>query len=162
MPGSVIGTILNNGYPGQISRHGDEVSRTFAVKKDTDNIVFGAPVALNDDGTVQLFGDGHTADKFAGVALRRVKSATEWPNQSMGVYRPEEACDVLERGSVVVECLKGTPKPGGKVYAYIATKNGFAAEADGSNTVELTGVRWSTGKDSNNVAELTILIRAGI
>lgn len=162
MPGSVIGKTLNNGYPGQISRHGDEVSRTFAVKKDTENVIFGAPVALNDDGTVQLFGAGHTAEVFAGVAMRRVKSAIEWPNQSLGVYRPEEACDVLERGSVVVECLKGSPKPGGKVYAYIATKSGFAAEADGSNTVELTGVRWSTSKDPNNVAELTILNRVGI
>lgn len=162
MPGSVIGKTLNNGYPGQVSRHGDEVSRTFAVKKDTENVVFGAPVALNDDGTVQLFGEGHSAEVFAGVAMRRVKSAIEWPNQSLGVYRPEEACDVLERGSVVVECLKGSPKPGGKVYAYIATKSGFAAEADGSNTVELTGVRWSTTKDPNNVAELTILNRVGI
>ena len=56
MPGTVIGVSMNYGYPGQISRHGDEVSRTRPVKAETADAKFGAPVIQNSDGSVQLFG----------------------------------------------------------------------------------------------------------
>lgn len=163
MPGTTIGTSLNYGYPGQVSRSGDEISRTFAVKKDTNNIKFGMPIVLNEDGTVQLFGSGHTADKFSGVAMRRVKSALVWPAQNFGEYRPEEAIDVLERGSIMVEVVKGTPKPGATVYIYNdGTTFGFSAEEDSGKTVKTDAVRWASGKDANNVAELTIVTRVGV
>lgn len=75
MPGTVIGTKLNYGYPGQISRHGDEVSRTFPVKEG--EILFGEAVALNDDGTVQAFGATHDATKFCGAA-----GHTQWDKKT--------------------------------------------------------------------------------
>lgn len=40
MPGSVIGIEMNYGYPGQISRHGDEISRTRPVKKRNKSYLF--------------------------------------------------------------------------------------------------------------------------
>lgn len=160
MPGTVIGTKLNYGYPGQISRHGDEVSRTFPVKEG--EILFGEAVALNDDGTVQAFGATHDAAKFCGVAMRRVKTATVWPNQNRGEYKAHEACDVLERGSVIVECLKGSPKVGGDVYVYKQGKKGFAAEEDAGNTVKLEGVRWASDKDARNMAEIVLTTRHGV
>lgn len=163
MPGTVIGTKLNHGYAGQVSRNGDEISRTFPVKAETKNIAFGMPVILNDDGSVQVMGEGATAEKFCGVAMRRVKTPYLYPNQNLGEYFPGQPCDVLERGSVTVECVAGDPKPAGDVYVYVsADKSGFAAAEDGANTVKLAGVRWASTKDANNVAELVILNRVGI
>ena len=46
MPGTVVGKTLNFGYPGQISRQGDEISRTRPVKKGAANIPFGAAVEI--------------------------------------------------------------------------------------------------------------------
>ena len=68
----------------------------------------------------------------------------------------------------MVLCNNGTPTAGGKVY--IRTKengsvpNGvigqFEAVADAENTVEIPNLKWTTGKkDSNNVAEVTVLTR---
>lgn len=168
MPGTVIGKTMNYGYPGQISRHGDEVSRTRAIKKGTAKIPFGAAVKINQDGTAQLMGSGDTADNFAGVAMRRVKTAYEYPNQSFGYYLDTEPCDILERGTVTVECVNGDPKVGGAVFVYVkdnADKKAgqFAAVADAANTVEVKCAKWGTsGKDSRNVAEIVLMYRQGV
>ena len=167
MPGTVIGKTLNYGYPGQISRQGDEVSRTRPVKEGTNNINFGAPVVVNADGTFQVMGTGHKAENFAGVAMRRVKSALEYPNQNRVYYMPNEACDILERGSITVECVNGTPTVGGDVYVYVVAASGhklgeFSATADAANTVKLTNARWGSDKDARNVAELTLITRQGV
>lgn len=169
MPGTVIGKTLNYGYPGQVSRMGDEVSRTRPVKESTANVLFGAPVVINEDGTCQLMGTGHKAENFAGVAMRRVKSASDYPNQNRVYYMAGEPCDILERGSVTVECVSGSPKVGGDVYVYVVAASGhklgeFAAVADAvaANTVKLTNARWGSGKDARNVAELTLITRQGV
>lgn len=172
MPGSVIGITMNYGFPGQVARHGDEISRTRPVKKGTDNVYFGAPVIQNDDGSVQLFGATNTAAQFAGVAMRKVKSAKVYPYQNLGYYAPEEPCDVLLRGGISVVCAWGTPNPGGTVY--IRTKvveetspdgaviGEFGAENESGNCIALTNAKWSSGKDACGVAELTILTRQGV
>ena len=77
MPGTVIGKTMNYGYPGQISRHGDEVSRTRPVKVETADVKFGAPVVQNSDGSVQLFGASNVAADFAGVKDIRHKDLCE-------------------------------------------------------------------------------------
>ena len=172
MPGSVIGITMNYGFPGQVARHGDEISRTRPVKKGTDNVYFGAPVIQNDDGSVQLFGATNTAAQFAGVAMRKVKSAKVYPYQNLGYYAPEEPGDVLLRGGISVVCAWGTPNPGGTVY--IRTKvveetspdgaviGEFGAENESGNCIALTNAKWSSGKDACGVAELTILTRQGV
>lgn len=172
MPGSVIGITMNFGFPGQVSRHGDEISRTRPVKKDTENIYFGAPVIQNDDGSVQLFGEADTAEKFAGVAMRKVKSAKIYPYQNLGYYAPEEPCDVLLRGGISVVCAFGTPTVGGTVYVRTKVVDGtspagaavgdFGAEEEAGNCIALTNAKWSSDKDARNVAELTLLTRQGV
>ena len=142
MPGTVIGVSMNYGYPGQISRHGDEVSRTRPVKASTSNVKFGAPVVQNTDGSVQLFGATNVAADFAGVAMRKVKSATIYPSQNFGFYAPEEPCDVLERGGVIAICAWGTPSVGADVYVRTVVAEGvspsgaaigdFGAEQEGT------------------------------
>ncbi len=172
MPGSVIGITMNYGYPGQVSRHGDEISRTRPVKKDTENIYFGAPVVQNEDGSVQLFGEANTAEQFAGVAMRKVKAAKIYPYQNRGYYASEEPCDVLLRGGISVVCAFGTPTVGGKVYVRTKVVNGtspagaavgdFGAKEEAGNCIELTNAKWSSDKDARNVAELTLLTRQGV
>lgn len=172
MPGSVIGITMNYGYPGQVSRHGDEISRTRPVKKDTENIYFGAPVVQNDDGSVQLFGESDTAEKFAGIAMRKVKSAKIYPYQNRGYYAPEEPCDVLLRGGIFVVCAFGMPTVGGTVYVRTKVVDGtspdgaavgdFGAEEEAGNCIALTNAKWSSDKDARDVAEVTLLTRQGV
>lgn len=175
MPGSTIGINMNYGFPGQASRHGDEVSRTRPVKANTLDIKFGAPVSQNSDGSVQLLGILGTATvgtDFAGVAMRKVKSATIYPSQNWGIYKPEEPCDVLQRGGITVVCAWGSPNVGGTVYVRTKVENGvspdgaaigdFGASNEAGNCVALTGVVWSSGKDARNCAELTMKTRQGV
>lgn len=172
MPGSVIGIEMNYGFPGQISRHGDEISRTRPVKKGSGEIYFGEPVVQNSDGTVEKFSDGKTAADFAGIAMRKVKSAVLYPYQNFGFYKGEEPCDVLMRGGVMAVCAWGTPSVGADVYVRTkvvanASPSGakigdLGATEEAGNTVKLSGVKWSSGKDANGVAELTILNRQGV
>ena len=125
---------------------------------------------VNSDGTVSKFGASNVAANFAGVAARRVKSATSYPNQSLAYYAPQELLDGVERGGVCVVCNVGTPTVGGDVYIRIAENaeipagviSGFEAAADSTNTIKLTNAKWGTTKDSNGVTELIILTRQGV
>lgn len=170
MPGKVIGMQYNYGYPGQLCRQGDEVSRTRPVKSSSANIGFGDPAMLNTDGSVSKGDATLTAANFAGVAMRRVKSATVYPQQNNGFYAPQEPCDILERGAICVQVNVGNPTVGGDVYVRITANagvptgvvGGFEAAADGANTVKLTNAKFGTTKDANGVAELVILTRQGV
>lgn len=182
MPGSVIGNQMDFGYPGQASRHGDEVSRTRPVASGTANVYFGNPVVINADGSCQLFGASNVAADFGGIAMRKVKSAVVYPYQNFGYYSEKEPCDILERGGISAICAWGTPTVGGVVYVRIGVTEGTspdgakigdlgaAAEVipgeggdpDTVNTVALTDVVWSSGMDARNVAELTMKTRQGV
>lgn len=170
MPGKAIGVNFNYGYPGTMSRLGDEITRTRPLKDGTGDIYFGDPVIINTDGTVQKFGSGNTAAQFAGCAVRRIKSATQYLTQNRAFYTGQEPVDVIERGGVMVNVNVGTPTIGGAVYIRIAANGsipagvigGFEAAADGANTVQITNAKWGTLKDANGVAELTILTRQGV
>ncbi|MDU4960189.1 MAG: hypothetical protein E6X17_05960 [Sporomusaceae bacterium] len=170
MPGKAIGISFNHGYPGTVARLGDEISRTRPLKAGSADIYFGDPVIINTDGTVQKFGAANTAAQFAGVAMRKTKGATQYLSQNRAFYTGQEPVDTLERGGVSVNVYAGTPTIGGPVYIRIAANasvpagvvGGFEAEADGTNTVQLTNAKWATLQDVNGVAELTILTRQGV
>lgn len=174
MPGKAIGIELNLGYPGTVSRSVDAIITPKVIKSNVTSgketelpIAFGEPAVLNTDNTYSRFGASSKVTDFIGIAVREIKQATDYYAAS-GEYLPSEVCDVLNRGSVTVLCNNGTPTAGGKVYIRIkenaAIPNGvigqFEAEADGENTVEIPNLKWTTGKkDSNNVAEVTVLTR---
>lgn len=173
MPGSVIGINLNYGYPGQVARHGDEISRTRPVSSATAaNIKFGDPVVQNTDGTVQSFAAANVAADFAGIAMRKVKSAKVYPYQNWGYYAAEEPCDILLRGGISALCAWGTPTIGATVYIRTKVVSGtspagaaigdLGASNETGNCIALTNAKWSSGVDANNVAELTILDRQGV
>ena len=128
MPGSTIGINMNYGFPGQASRHGDEVSRTRPVKSGTSNVKFGAPVVQNSDGTVQLFGATNVAADFCGIAMRKVKSAVVYPYQNFGYYSADEPCDILQRGGISTICAWGTPAVNAPVYVRTVVAEGVSPD----------------------------------
>ena len=172
MPGSTIGINMNYGFPGQASRHGDEVSRTRPVKAGTSNIKFGAPVVQNSDGSVQLFGAANTAADFCGIAMRKVKSAVVYPYQNFGYYEPGQPCDILQRGGITTICAWGMPTVGGKVYVRIGVTDGVSpsgaavgdlgASAEGTATAGANTYTIATNAAAND--EITfdgVTLKAG-
>lgn len=164
MPGTAIGKKLNYGYVGSISRSIDAVTTN---KLSKGAIPFGAPVVLNSDNTYSVFGATNTAADFVGIAVREVKQAIDYSTSASGYY-DKERTDALNRGTICIKVNNGAPTANGKVYIRIKENvavpkgvvGGFEAVADGTNTVELSNVKFSTGNvDANSVAEVTILTR---
>ncbi|MBD5572388.1 structural cement protein Gp24 [Clostridium botulinum] len=174
MPGAAIGIELNLGYPGTVSRSVDTIitarklqSNIQDGKETASPVLFGEAVILNEDNTYSKFGEGNTAKDFVGIAVREVKQTIDYYS-SAGAYLPNETMDVLNRGSITVNCNNGTPAAGGKVFIRIkenpAIPDGkvgqFEAIADVENTIEISNLKWATNKlDKNRVAEVTILTR---
>ena len=165
--GSTIGKIMDNGFAGSYSRQPDMVIDTHAAGGAID---FGRPVvdlsgASVDIPTYLLTASSFSADDFQGVAVREVKSATNYADQGKGSYAQGEAVPVMKRGRVNVICQKGTPAYNGDVYVRVednssyptAVVGGFEAAADSTKTVKLTNAKWRGSADSNGVAELSIL-----
>lgn len=140
MRGQVIGKSMPHGYAGSYARQADMVVDTHPSEGE---IAFGAPVVLGTAGAVKPWEAASTAAKFVGVALREVKSATDYMNQNEGGYHKNEAVPVMKRGCVNVICQNGTPAPGGKVYIRTvenesypkAVIGGFEAAADTGKNV---------------------------
>lgn len=157
-----MGLTMPHGYAGSYARQPDMIVNT---RPAGAQITFGSALKYGENGAVLPLGEGDTAAAFIGVAAREIKSAVNYLDQNTGVFAENEAVSVFMRGAVNVLCQKGTPKLGGKVYVRVkanesfpgASVGGFEAEADGSNTVELTGCQWAGAADANKVAELRIL-----
>lgn len=171
MKGQVIGAKMGNGYAGSYSRQPDSIINTLPASGD---IAFGE-ATVRHDGKIMSIPTYHLTSSsalfaavlFEGVAVREVKSATNYLSQNAGSYTTGDAVPVIERGSVNVICQKGTPAQGGDVYvrkeansSYPTCKvGGFEAAADSTKTEKLTNAQWGGAADSNGVAELVILQR---
>jgi hypothetical protein len=192
MPGAVVGLSMGLGYPGTYSRNGDCIIEAKPVPAgDATGPNFGDAVVLVQDSVGGGFSSaavakaaGHSAVMtqganycFAGVAVREVKTLKSFvvqPNASavLAGYAPSEICDVLVRGSVVVQLQNPsstTLVAGGSVYLRLVSGTGtvigaFEPAADGGNTVQLTNCYFTTGITSldangNTLIEITILSR---
>jgi len=165
MPGQVIGTALNLGYPGSVSRSSDG---TIVNRISAGDIPFGAAVVLNANNTVAPFGATSTDANFIGIAVRIVKQQTD-VYAPMGGYKNMEPTDVFVRGDIPVAFKGvGTPTAGGAVFIRVAENpaipnasiGDFEAQADGTNTVQINNLRFTTGRtDSSGVVEITVLTR---
>jgi hypothetical protein len=161
MQNQIIGKTMFHGYAGSFSRQPDTIIDTHPAG---GNIAFGAAVVYNS-GAVTVPGSSATAADFVGVAVREVKSATNYLNQNEGSYVQYDAVPVLKRGCVNVICQNGTPALDGTVYVRIAANaslpnavvGGFEAAADGANSIALTNAKWKGAKDGNGVAEIRIM-----
>jgi hypothetical protein len=184
-------TGLLYGFPGTVSEMGDPLVVTKPVLNGTpDNINFGSPVVVipaagGGDAVVSVYdyvlavgsggqGGVFTAAKFAGVAIREVKTVLTYPANpdipQQGAYAPNQQCEFLVRGTVSALILNGTPASQGVVYVRKATNVAFpngiiggfeAAVSDSStNCVALSNVVFKNGNtDSNGVTEITLLER---
>jgi hypothetical protein len=168
MPGASIGTSLPFGYGGTISRQTPAPSiEAKPVADDSDNILFGQPVVLNSDNTFDApTSTTLTAANFAGVAVAVAQQNNTYPpDNASGFFAPESMADVMQSGVIIVQVQRGTPTAGGAVYVrtQLSTESpalvigGFEAQADGSQTVQLTNCSWNTGiVDANGMAELKV------
>lgn len=161
----VIGETMTAGFAGSYARQPDMIVNTRHAGGSAA-IPFGAPLVYTGTDVVQM-GSGATAAQFVGVAGREIKSSLTYLEQSPGQYNPGDPVSVFQRGSIQVYCQRGTPALGGAVYVRItangsyetAVVGGFEAEADSSNTVQLTNCQWGGPADANGIAELVILTR---
>lgn len=168
MSGKAIGISMNYGFPGTYARTPDDIVTSRQLKEGSDDVPFGMALCANGDNTYSPVGADFTAAKFGGVALRVVKQAAAYDDQTATAYHAKDLVNAINRGAVVVTCNHGTPTAGGSVYVRIKANpsipagvvGGFEAEADSTNTVLLTNVQWTNGYvDANGVSEITILTR---
>lgn len=166
MPGKVIGTSMNVGYPGTQSRQADAIIQNRVAD---GAIAFGLAVKLTDANKWKQIGAGDTAAIVAGIAVREVVQANVYNPQSNPDYLNGTPADVMVRGNCIVKCQKGTPKAGNEVYVRITADDthpeylvgGFEAVADDAKTVKVTNIEWTTGvMDSNLACEVTVKTRA--
>lgn len=159
-----IGKTMTNGFAGSYSRQPDTIIDTHPLG-GAASIPFGAAVVPGSAGAVAPVAATSVAADFLGIALREVKSATNYLNQSEGSYAPGDAVPVLKRGCANVYCQNGTPSYDGTVYMRVALNaslpnaviGGLEAAADSTNSVALTNVKWKGAADANGIAEIRIL-----
>lgn len=166
MPGKVIGTSMNVGYPGTQSRQADAIIQNRVADGD---IAFGLAVKLTSANKWKQIAAGDAATDVAGIAVREVVQANIYNPQSNPDYLDGTPADVMVRGNCIVKCQKGTPTAGSAVYVRITADDthpeylvgGFEAAADGAKTVQVTNIEWTTGViDSNLACEVTVKTRA--
>lgn len=165
MPGRVVGTSMNVGYPGTQSRQADAIIQNRVAFGD---IAFGLAVKLTSDNKWSQIVSGDEAKDVAGIAIREVVQANTYNPQSNPDYQDGTPADVMVRGNCIVKCQKGTPTAGSAVYVRVVADSshpeyligGFEAVADGSNNVEVTNIEWTTGViDANLACEVTVKTR---
>lgn len=161
MSGKVIGLHLDYGYAGSVSRSADLVVATYCAKGGP--IYFGAPVVLNDDGTVSAVSEEFSSP-IIGLAVRRVMQPKA--NYENGwFFEDGDALDVLLRGAVTAQVKPGTRmKPLQK--AYVEKSSGLLladpedAQSEG-DACELPNAIFPTGLvDGNGMAELLLTARS--
>lgn len=184
MPGTVIGTSLNLGYAGKVSRNPGNKINSRAVKSILDgtlketqlSIPFGATVVTNADNTYSAFGATGSGvstpviANFGGIAVSEVKQAMTYgygANVGTGQFEPNAPCDVLQVGTATVFCVEGTPVANGLVYLVTVAGTTSAVGAliaiatpvgTGAAAVQLTNARWVSGKmDASGIAEIVLL-----
>ncbi len=163
MPGTVIGTSLNNGFSGQTAYSGDELISPRPVLSSSAEIPFGKPVVSGAGGTWALWGAANVDGNLIGIAHSNVRQPTTYPSIDYA-YQPGQVCDALVRGAIVVDCTYGTPAVDGAVYCRVAAAanrpiGAFEAAADGANSVLITNLKWGSTIDANGRAVVVILER---
>lgn len=157
MAGKVIGTSLNFGYPGNVSRVSDTVIMSFPVGGST-NIKYGEPVSFDPTtGKIVAVTGATTGSTIIGFAVRHIGQPYE-DSPDGWYYKPGDVADVLVRGSIVVEIETSTGIAArGKVY--LDTTTGKITSVSTSNT-EIPNAIFSTGKvDANKTVEVTLTER---
>lgn len=166
MSGTAIGTTMNRGYAGQISRN--DYSRVMNKPVKTAVIPFGAAVKLNTDNTYSPITTGDAVTDFAGVGARTVKQPASFSAQNaLAQYEVGSNADVITTGEVIVYLADGVPTAGGGVYMCTTAGGaitvgqfvaGGSPTGGGAGTL-LPNVRFTTDKvDANGMTEIYIAL----
>ena len=148
---------ITNGFPGTISRSIDDVVESLA-NVGSGAILFGYPVCLKNadigKGVENISADN---TNVIGIAVRVAKT-----NETYGTddpqYKVGDMVDVIKRGTVVVHVDNGSPSAGGTVHIVKATGK-IRASQDSTNTVEMSGWKFTGAKDANGNAEIVLTER---
>lgn len=156
MAGKVIGKTLDYGFPGTVSRASDTVIMAFPVVNGP--IKFGAPVAfVAEKNAVAPVTAGTAAADIIGIAVREVRQPYE-DSEEGWFYKESDTCNVLVRGTAVVELSDATGLVARGPVHVKAADAAFTSVADGNLAV--SHAIFSTGRiDGNKVAEVTLLER---
>ena len=177
MPGAVVGTSMNLGFPGTYSRNGDCIITPRQVKStDSAGPKFGAAVVLIQDSTNGKWSDAAVAMAggvtptmtqgtngcFAGFAVREVKTLLSY-NTTQPItpliqgYAPGDIADVIERGSVTVvvkDPQSAGYKAGQSVYLRTVVNGAFPSAAVGD---------LETAADAGKTVQLTnVYMQSGL
>ncbi len=182
----------NSGFPGTVSRNGDEltVNRPLNIA-DTLPAAFGDVAILNADSTGGTWSSVQSAvaasvsnsnilAQLAGIFTRNFKVDTTYPlygasGANQNQYLPGQLADVLERGVITVQLrvFSVAPVADGQVFVRTVLNGaipagivgGIETAADGSNTVAIPTAQWAfkTGfVDPNGRTEIVIKTRINV
>lgn len=154
-----------SGVAGDITRV-DESSVEPIMLGNDNATAFGIPLKYSS-GKAVPFAGSEAATDFQGVLVREVPGINGDGGEALTSGKPlfTQVQGICVRGYISVICVAGTPVRGGIVYVQITANGGVAVGAfradgvDSGNAVALTATQaeWaSSGKDSNNNAELRI------
>lgn len=163
----VIGRQLDYGFAGNYARQSDMIIDR-AHNAGTTNIVYGMPCMFtgtqtSEDGVTNVDAT-FTADNFAGIAVAAIKSPNSFVDQGEGgAYRPDEMVGLMQRGSISVISVEGTPYRNAPVYVRVAPDAGglypigdFTTVDTAGETVLLPNAVFHTDKDGRNVTEIRL------
>lgn len=87
----IIGAEMEHGFAGSYARQPDMIVVTRPVG-EKEPLPFGMALMYDANGAVVLMqGSGVTADRFAGVAGREMRSALSYTDQNTGAYTTGDA-----------------------------------------------------------------------
>ena len=147
------------GFPGSVSRSLDNV--IISLRNDGDvPIPFGAPVfqAPGDNACRPFNAETSTQAAFLGFAVRDPDKTPDTYGENAGCFQPNDAVDVLVRGSTVLT-FSGSTAPGSSVY--IRKSDGGIVSSPGGEgtTLQLPNATVRSTRDSQNRAEVVLLKR---
>jgi hypothetical protein len=181
----------NSGFPGTVSRNGDEliVNRPLNIA-DTVGASFG-DVAILDTGNsigglwssvqaavVAGVSQANILAQLAGIFTRNFKVDLTYPVFPGGVsnfYAPGSLADVLERGVITVQLrvFSTAPTSGSQVFVRTILNGaipagivgGLETAADGGNTIAIPTSQWAFKSgfvDANGRTEIAIKNRISV
>ncbi|ODT97407.1 MAG: hypothetical protein ABS82_00170 [Rhodanobacter sp. SCN 67-45] len=150
---------MPSGIPGDVSRKLDSTIDTQLFNSSLPFASYGIPAKLASGKVVPFAGGETTADLF-GFLVRPFP--TQSAQEPIGTATPPTTgpANILRRGWMTVKCNAGTPAQGGTVYVRIATPSGakviggIEAVSDTTNTVALTGVKFTNAGDASGNVEI--------
>lgn len=155
--GNAILYRMPSGIPGDVSRLQSATVDSVPFNSSLPFAGFGLPGKLASGKFVPIAG-GETAADVAGFLVRTFPTQTANGDGS-GVPATGIA-SVLRRGHMTVKLNSGTAALGGQVYVRVANASagkpigGIEAAADSTNTIAVTGCKFTHAADASGNVEI--------